>query len=55
VPSASPSPTHQTGDLFNTLLVRWGFATVTTYLPNDKHVRAFKRAASDMRPDELER
>jgi micrococcal nuclease len=45
--------TVQTGDLFNTLLVRWGFATVATYPPNDKHVRAFERAEARAREHDL--
>ena len=41
------------GNRFNALLVRWGFATVTTYPPNTKHVRAFERAERRAREQNL--
>jgi micrococcal nuclease len=41
------------GQLFNEMLVWWGFATVTTYLPNAKHVQAFERAERRARDQSL--
>jgi micrococcal nuclease len=43
----------ESGELLNALLVRWGFARVTTYPPNDKHVSAFKRTERRARGQNL--
>ena len=43
----------ESGHRFNTLLVRWGFATVMTVAPNTKHVRAFERAERRAREQNL--